>query len=291
MDNQQPNELKNQLLELKSRLGRTPVKRDCPNLQRKIKEVYGSWSNALIQVFGDCNVYRSGFHKDELALQLEQLSKELGRVPKSKDDAKLTARVQRSFGSWNKGLKYTFGEINQARYKGAPEQWIRDFVSKHQRLPLRQEFDGEDWPYWEYLTNQMGVTKWSQVLERVDLSDLSYRFSTSHGFGTLRKVHGYVCFSNEEASIVRYLVINNIDFEKEVPYGNSEHFFDFYLPEFDVYVEYYGIATEDYLNRVEIKRQYYDERKVVEIFKHDNTIGRLDSEVQRLQSLTPRGKV
>lgn len=291
MDNQQPNELEQTLLKLKNRLGRMPVKRDCPNLQRKIRERYGNWSNALMQVFGDCNYDRTSFSKDDVAKQLVELRDKIGNVPNSNTDYKLTARAQRTFGSWNKALRYSFGSVNQNRYKGDPKEWIRSFVKKFQRLPLRQEFDGNEWPYHAYLTNTLGVKKWSDVLNMTYLDDLSYKFSTKHGFGKLRIESGYVCFSHEEAIIVRYLLKNDIRFEKEVPYQNSEHVFDFHLLDLDVYVEYYGLATEDYLNRVDVKRQYYSDRTVIEIFKHDNKIGKLDSEVQRLQSLATIGKV
>lgn len=225
--------------------------------------------------------------KGRVKSELLKLERNLGRIPRANDDPNLTARAQKYYGKWNFALNEVFGNVNQRRYDHISDNELLDtimkYIKKYQKLPLREEFDGssDKRPYWEVYCNRFNVSKWSDIFGLLDLSNIKI-FPNNHGYGQVNIIEGIVFLSRQECLIGKYLIKNKINFEKEVPYGNSNHIFDFYLPDFDTYIEYYGISTEDYINRINEKRKFYSGRKVIEIFKHDNTISKLDSEVQRL---------
>lgn len=211
-----------------------------------------------------------------------------GRLPLASDNWNVTARAQRYYGGWNNALSEVFGELNQNRYSELTDRELLDtvhsFVKKYGRIPLRSEFDGEsvETPYWESFKRIEGISKWSDVFRYIDLADIKYYHDKKHGTGRVVVYNDVVYLSNQEYLIGRYLTDNGINFEKEVPYDNSNHVFDFYLVDYDVYIEYYGLATKEYETRIAEKRSYYNDRRVIEIFKHDNTIKKLALEVQRL---------
>lgn len=208
-----------------------------------------------------------------------------GRLPRASDDWNLTKRAQERFGSWNEAMFRAFGVYNQRRYDSYTDEElleiVRNFVKHSQRLPMRSEFDGSKYPYFEVYTSRFGVSKWRDILAMAGVDRIKH-FPSKHGWGSMRRHNGKTYLSHQEYLIGRYLDDQGIEFEQEVPYGNSSHSFDFYLPSFDVYIEYYGIREQDYLDRIEVKRSLYGSRRVIEIFKHENTVGKLALEVQRL---------
>lgn len=224
--------------------------------------------------------------KERFEIALKKEVKRLNRIPKATENHSLCDAGKRLYGSWNNALLTVLGSNNQNRYnltKDSAKKIIYDFVKKNQRLPLRQEFNGNKNPYWESITTILEVSKWSDIFKEIDLTNISYFNNSYHGTG---KIHWYkqnIFLSHQEYLIGKYLIDNNIKFEKEVPYKNSNYVFDFYLPEYNIYIEYYGRSNHnDYKQNIDMKRSFYDNRNVIEIFKHDNTVKKLDEEVQRL---------
>lgn len=225
--------------------------------------------------------------RQTIVQSLKAEKERLGRIPRANDVTyALLAATQRHFGTWNESLYQAFGVYNQRRYSHFSNddliQFLEAYIIKYQRIPHREEFDGTHYPYWEVYTERFGVRTWAEIIGMADLSQA--RYYTKHGWGSVRWYQGVVYLSHVEYLIGKYLTDLEIKFEKEVPYGNSNHVFDFYLPDFNAYIECYGIGTQEYMDRVEEKRSHYDGRTVIEIFKHDNTLDKLSSEVQRLQS-------
>lgn len=226
--------------------------------------------------------------KGRVKAKLLQMQKNLNRIPKASDDPNITKYAQVYFGTWNNALREVFSEVNQRWHNHLNDQELLDLISQHikryQRLPLREEFDGKtpDYPYWETYVYRFDLTKWSDVFKLIPLQKLKYFPSKKHGTGKVKIYKGVVYLSHQKYLIGKYLTDHEIRFEKEVPYGNSNYIFDFYLTDFNVYIEYYGLSTPNYLKKMETKRRYYAGRNVIEIFKHDNTVKKLDSKVQRL---------
>lgn len=245
-------------------------------------------SKKLLQYLNENNILMSKqrWNKDRIKGKLFQLESKLGRIPLARDDWGLTALAQRHFKSWNDALMETFGKVNQERYDDMSDKelllQITSYIEFYQRLPLRSEFNGSsrEYPDYETYIRRFNLNRWSDIFKIINVEHMHYY--TKHGYGKIRILNGIVYLSNEEYLIGKFLENNNIKFKKEVPYGNSNHIFDFYLPTYDTYIEYYGIATKEYKVKIEEKRSYYNERNVIEIFKHDNTIKKLAFEVQRL---------
>lgn len=230
---------------------------------------------------------RRSWSKQEFDQALRSVHARTGQMPKAADDWNLVRLSKRFYGSWNSALFSVFGTVGQHRYNLDKELCVglvRSFVEKHHRFPMRSEFDGStaERPYYESVLNALGTKKWRDVLSQVDLHGLPC-YAGKHGFGKVRIHAGYTFLSHQEYLIGKYLLAQGLTFEQEVPYGpDSSYRFDFFVPVLNLYIEYYGIATEEYLARVEQKRAAYLGRDVLEIFKHDNTVSKLSSKVQRL---------
>lgn len=211
-----------------------------------------------------------------------------GRIPRAADDWNLTERAQDHFGSWNEALYQAIGILNQHRYDHLSNldllNVIRTYASKYQTLPLRIEFNGKEYPDYETYLRRFQVKTWAEVIGFVNLDGIKI-FPRKDGRGKRFLYDGIYYLSHQEYLIGKWLSDNGIVFLKEVPYGNTNHIFDFYLPKFDLYIEYYGLATDEYRMVIEEKKTHYNGRQVLEIFKHDNTVKKLALEVQRLQSL------
>lgn len=278
MDNQQPNEEK---MLTKSILDE--IESGTISSRRQLYKKVGR-SKKLLQWLNDNEILIP------VKWNKEMLDKEIGRLTDTRacSNWNLVRLAKKYYGSWNIALSNVNGTVNQHRYLHLSDsemlETLYSFIRKFQRLPLREEFDGStlERPYWESFVNRFHLKKWSNVFGLLNLSNITYYYDKKHGYGNVIPFNGDICLSRQEYLIAKYLVKNKIEYEKEFPYGNSNFIFDFYLPSFDVYIEYYGINTQDYKERIEEKRQFYDGRKVIEIFKHDNTVGKLASEVQRL---------
>ena len=229
----------------------------------------------------------SKWDKGRVKSELLILEKELGRIPLPKDNDALALRAQKYYGKWDGAIKETFGIISDNRYDYLSDdkliKIIVDYIKKYQKLPLREDFDGssDERPCWKVYCNRFNIKRWSDIFGMLDLSGIKI-FKNNHGFGKVTVLNGITFLSGQELLIGKYLFNNNFKFEKEVPYQNSNYIFDFFLTDLDVYIEYYGISTNDYIEMINEKRKFYNGRRVIEIFKHDNTIAKLDSEVQRL---------
>ena len=100
--------------------------------------------------------------------------------------------------------------------------------------------------------------------------------------------------SNEELVIANYLFTNGINYEYEKPYeietstiDKRQYTPDFYLPDYDIYIEHYGIdrsgnapqydkkASEEYVRSMNWKRQIHSENqtKCIETFSYEFSEG------------------
>lgn len=113
--------------------------------------------------------------------------------------------------------------------------------------------------------------------------------------------------SFEELSIANFLYLNNINYIYEYEYPkkvSSEKYMqyrpDFYLPDYDIYIEHYGITRdhrvpwlseikeEEYLKSIDWKREIHkkDENKYIESFSYYNSEGILLEKLkQKLENL------
>lgn len=246
-------------------------------------------SKELIQYLNDNQIMMpKQWTKEMFNYQLKFLETS-GKSILANDNKELWRVATRFYGTWDNALEAVLHKTNQYMYTEMTDSQlldtIRNYIIKYKRLPLRSEFDGRsyEYPYFESIISRFKVKRFSDLFKMIDLKDVKYYHDINHGTGKIRiDDNGVVYLSNQEYLIGKYLNERGIKFEKEVPYGNCGYIFDFYIPQFNVYIEYYGLATTEYKKRISERQKMYNGRKVIEIYKHENTIKKLDLEVQRL---------
>lgn len=140
--------LAQQLRDLASALGRTPMQEDANEASAKGKcasvgtfqSVFGSW-NAALKAAGLKIVRNRGYQKGELLSQLQSLASELGRTPTAKDvDAAAkqgkcasTGTLMRVLGSFNRALKAANLRVNR-RYDLGKEQMLQQLRALGEEL-------------------------------------------------------------------------------------------------------------------------------------------------------------
>lgn len=226
----------------------------------------------------------SKINKKELDNYLQELCKSVNRIPVTADaTAKYIKWAQVVYGSWNEAILCNFGEVVHRKGSTMTDSQLvstlLEIIAKYDRLPLRDELNGKDYPYFETYYSRFNCSSWPQVIEYL-IPDVSLKYTKKHGTGTYSvSVSGLSYLSSKERAIGDWLEGHGISFDKEVPYGSgSSYIFDFKVGE--TYIEYYGMATPEYLARVDKKRQQYNGRDIIEIFKCDDPTRQLKEELQ-----------
>lgn len=225
-------------------------------------------------------------NREDVRRALRRRARQLGRLPEESEvEADLVAAARRKFGSWAEGLFQATGDPGLDRFGHLADEdllgLIREYACRHQRLPKAHLFDGVVYPPAALYTARFGVRTWDEVLALVDLTGV--RTFDQGGWGTVRVDRGHVYLSHRAYLIGRYLTDQGIAFRQSVPAGDGSGFtFDFYLPERDCYVIVHGAGKPEPQAVITARRVRDAGSRVVEIFPHDNTVGTLATEVQRL---------
>lgn len=150
-------------------------------------------------------------------------------------------------------------------------------IIKYKRLPCK-----EDIPNWGNLCKKYN-RKFSEIFEFIDLTGIQYYYTEK--YGKIYKYDNKVYLSHSEYIIGKYLTNNNIKFEKEVEYNGID--LDFYLPDYDLYIVTKPSSTAHKTNKSQnvlpnVKRTELKTVVILEIYKHDNTIKKLDTHLKKL---------
>jgi DNA helicase-4 len=77
----------------------------------------------------------------------------------------------------------------------------------------------------------------------------------------------------KEYKLALFFEENNIKYEYERPYPKSQYKSDFYLPNKDLYVEYYGmLENKKYNNLNEIQTQYKNKMELKNLYCEKNNL-------------------
>jgi hypothetical protein len=140
-----------------------------------------------------------------------------------------------------------------------------------------------------YSINELSSIFNSLILQKyfsVDMKDLKNMILSKYGiipskFGNIRYFNNHICRSNGEFYISKKLKENNIEYEYEKKYPDSNFISDFYIEKFNLYVEYMGFLKSDFMNKYnfnicqeykkkyEIKKNICLEKKINFIFESD----------------------
>jgi hypothetical protein len=223
--------------------------------------------------------------REDVRRALRRRANQLGRLPDPAEvDAGLVAAAGRKFGSWTEALFQATGDPGLERYRHLANDdllgLIRDFAVRYQRLPAAAVFDGIAYPPVALYITRFGVRTWDEVLGLVDLTGV--RTFDQGGWGTVRIDRGHVYLSRRAYLIGRYLTDQGIVFQQSVPGDSADFVFDFFLPDRDCYVVLHDAGTPEPRALAAASRARAASHRVVDIFPHDNTVGKLATEVQRL---------
>jgi len=112
----------------------------------------------------------------------------------------------------------------------------------------------------------------SRILQqyfKLDKNDIKKKimekYKIIHGkYGNIRYFNGHICRSNGEYQIAKKLKEFNILYIYEKKYPNSYFKCDFYLEDFDIYIEYMGFIKSDYMakHNKKICDEYIEKYKI-----------------------------
>lgn len=213
-----------------------------------------SYVDLCREVLGESN--RILYDKQELISNLLELKEKLDRVPMGKDlveNGYPSISVYKTFFN-----KRYFNDIirdlgwepyGQDSYYKSDDEMLDDYLSLYQKLdrvPLRDDIDDED----NICHSATYINRFGSLGNVCELLDLNYNelvIDSKMGSGTTCfDKNGDFCRSIAEMKITNMLIDLDIYFIKEFPYNKitkkkDRRRFDWYLPDYDVYIEYFGL--------------------------------------------------
>jgi hypothetical protein len=292
----------NAILLLATNLGRSPTVQEYDNYAREQnltrrrnleKRLGKKWTEICKEYAGVANQFSKS--KEEIYDELLKIKNELGRTPKAKELKDFNFNFKQCYRAY--GMKYndvikSFGwELSghESVWK-TDEELVEDYFSLYNKLKRV--------PFWEDIDNDPKMTS-SQTykhrigslyevckLANIDIDDKLEELNVSYGFTAIDN-DGDLCLSYPELLISNLLIGNNMRFIKEYSYRNvisdadSRRRFDWYLPEYNVFIEYFGLYKKSeigkntvqgkYSSKVEHKLRQCRENKIclVSLFKKD----------------------
>lgn len=115
------------------------------------------------------------------------------------------------------------------------------------------------------MTINLSISERKKIIEKIlEASNENWiegkRFVTKEGFKVRSKIEKIIADTYNELGI-------KIEYEKKIIFPKNDNskytiFCDFYLPEFDIYHEHFGMNTPDYLKKTEIKKKTFKKFKM-----------------------------
>lgn len=277
----------NIIKKLYSDLGKVPTASDYDQivkgtgyLNRKALE-----SNLNLRFAEICNKYigeanQLKKNKDTLLIELIQLKEKLGRIPRIQD---LKENGLSEFKQYTRTFNKTFSEILEdlgweldyvrPKHK-TDEELLRDYKYLYEelgRIPLREDLNNDE-KICNYNTYKNRFGDLRVVWETLEIEYVEDLASHSLGMGyTCIDNNGDVCRSYSEMIITNYLIKRRIKYIKEYPYSkliindDSKKRFDWYLPDYNICVEYFGLFDKNQVTKDNWVGKY--SRKVLEKIK------------------------
>jgi len=277
----------NRLIELYNKIGKAPtasqydeIVKGTPFLNRKALEsnVGKRFAEICKEYIGEANQLKKS--KELLLKELIDLKEKLGRTPMIKD---LTENGLSEFKQYTRAFNKPFSEmledlgweLDYVRPKHkSDEELLADYKNlydKLNRIPLREDLNNEE-SVCNYATYKNRFGDLRVVWDTLDIDYAEDLASHSLGMGyTCIDNNGDVCRSYSEMIITNYLIDNQIKYIKEYPYSEliitdkTKKRFDWYLPNSNICIEYFGLFDEKYIHHDTWVGKY--SRKVLEKIK------------------------
>lgn len=225
------------------------------NLEEALNLPYGKICEMIL---GDTNKFIKD--KDTLKKEFLELVKKLGRTPMahelSENGLSQYKTYMRKFNmTYNEFVKSCDLEPNAEVFWKSDEELLNDFLTVYKelgRLPYFREFNMyENMCHGATYKKKFGSVENICKLLKIEYNQLPDDNSSA---GTVcLDINNDPCKSLPEKIISDYLITNKVNFIKEYPYKNKisdVHYntrFDWYLPDYDICIEYFGWFKEKYI--------------------------------------------
>ena len=141
---------------------------------------------------------------------------------------------------------------------------IYEVSQKLKRTPQRRECEHKLW----HSANKF-FGSWNKLMEHCGLKPNSSKYQKIR----LKCQDGHMADSISEKIIDEWLFVNKINHERNKKYHNVNFNCDFYLPDYNIWLEYFGLMgqVEEYDKGIELKRQIVKDNNLnfIEIVPND----------------------
>lgn len=283
--------LKEALVDLFNDIGKIPVSMDydyylklncLPSRNSLEKLTDKSFSEICNEIFGEVNkIVKSD---EDLLKELFDLKDKLGRTPMA---IELTKHGLAEMKTYTRRFNMTYSELIESfgwklhspkrKYKTKDELLndFHDLYMKLGRVPSHEEID-----LCEFTTSYNTYVKYFDSIYnilRILNIEIPNDQSISAGFVGKNK-NNELCKSTKEIIISNVLLDNGINYKSEVKYSDlydntkNKYKMDWYLENYDVCVEYFGMYSENQLNRNTLVGRYSRKTKRKIIYCKENNI-------------------
>jgi hypothetical protein len=204
----------------------------------------------------------------------------------------------------NKEDMYSFLVENYENIYGTPsyyeriygEKWVDEFIKSNtykneEDLRFLLSFKSH-FKLIDYLIDNFGITEIFLKIKKVIVSHfykttyekmfeylMSVDPSIKGKFGYMRYYNNHLCRSSGEFMIAKFLKKNNIPYKYEKPYPNSKKRCDFYLIDYDFYIEYTGMyKIKKYNEKYNEKLSFCIDNNIKHFFS--NNIEDIENEIK-----------
>lgn len=206
----------------------------------------------------------------KIIIENKQIFKRKGQTMKS-----LTAKqIGEKFGKTPKEINEIFDDLDFLKKSDCGYT-----VTKKGQINggIQKKYMGNDYVAWneEILNNKLFIKSLkpqSEQVENKDENDFRTKFKAEY-----RTKDGHYVRSRAEVIIADWLYSEFVTYayEKSVPI-KEEMYCDFYIPQGKVYIEFWGLEDEKYLNRKQYKQQLYKQNGLNLIEIGNNEINNID---------------
>jgi len=231
--------------------------------RRNVEKFLGiNYNEICMKYLGVANQFQKS--KEELIDDLNMMKDSLGRIPMAVDlkdfPTSNVKQYQRRFGmTFNNIIKSLDWAIAGHEYtQKTDEELLSDYYNlyiKLGRIPIYDDVKREI----GMASNPTYMSKfgsWQNIWKLLEIESEAEIMKLTLGYGfTSVDLNGELCRSHKEMIITNLLIENNILYIKEKPYKDvliydkSRRRLDWYLPELNICVEYFGLFNKSQLQK------------------------------------------
>jgi hypothetical protein len=278
--------LKNELLRYYNEFNHVPTHAEFANNKnyphpKAFKREFGSWNNALSSVNFELNTVFN-VTKKEIINDAVDFFNTHSRSPHW-NELKFSRAVYDNY--WNTinemliEANLPLNKKSSEKHYKTDEELISDYINLYnllERIPVANDLNiNKNTANFSTYVRRFGG--YQELWEKCGIENKVILDEGKYGFFCLDK-KGEVCKSYAEMIITNLFIDNDIKYEKEYPYKKiipkfkgKSYVMDWYLPEYEICVEYFGIFREKNMDKNDITGTYARKTiKKINLLKNNN---------------------